>query len=548
MDLLILESSDDDPVVKSKGLGSITTVTSRISERPSANTPSNTAGPGTLAHTNTAASTASISTVGSGKTLVSTTVLDSPKDEKAMYPFRVKHLGRPESYTLYAPSAQNRLDWCDKIIEAKTRHAASLFAQNAEPFKLRVIADSAFANDAMSVAPRSVTIKGTPLDRAIREVEDQFSGDPKPAPVCRAIVNCAVAFHQPYNNPVLAIGTDYGVYITPASNPRGWHRVLNSPRVTQISVLEEFSLFLVLTDKALVAHHLDSVCPVSGSFPQPPNGNDGSSRRAPQKLSGSRDVGFFVTGRMKDRTLVFYKKKDGISSTFKILEPVYHKSNQTANQPRRHHMFMGIRKGSIDYFRDFDDFYIPAETYALNLFHSSIAIASQRGIEVMTLDKKLPISIPDLKQPGCASIAARIKDQRPLGMFRLSESEFLLVFEDVGIYVDKLGDVSRAVIMEFVGKAKSATLVQSMYLVLVDQAGAFVEVRNAINGRLKQVVPGRDVRMLDDGMGSNGGMGGGAINVGAGGKGGTVKIAMQHPEWERGQVVVEMVINEGMKE
>ena len=251
---------------------------------------------------------------------------------------------------------------------------------------------------------------------------------------------------------------------------------------------------------------------------------------------------------MKDRALVFYKKKDGISSTFKILEPIYHKSNQTTNQPRRHHMFMGIRKGSTDYFRDFDDFYIPAETYALNLFHSSIAISSQRGIEVITLDKKLPISIPDLKQPGCASIATRIKDQRPLGMFRLSESEFLLVFEDVGIYVDKLGDVSRAVIMEFVGKAKSATLVQSMYLVLVDQTGAFVEVRNAINGRLKQVVPGRDVRMLDDGMGSNGGMGGGTVNVGAGGKGGTVKIAMQHPEWERGQVVVEMLINEGMRE
>ena len=103
--------------------------------------------------------------------------------------------------------------------------------------------------------------------------------------------------------------------------------------------------------------------------------------------------------------------------------------------------------------------------------------------------------------------------------------------------------------MEFVGKAKSATLVQGMYLVLVDSSGAFVEVRNAVNGRLKQVVPGREVRMLDDGMGAQGGMGGaGAINVGAGGKGGTVKIGMQHPEWERGQVVLEMVVNEGMRE
>jgi hypothetical protein len=68
----------------------------------------------------------------------------------------------------------------------------------------------------------------------------------------------------------------------------------------------------VLSDKALTAYHLDVVSPVSG-LPQP---ND-SARKAPQKLSGTRDVGFFATGRMKDRALVFYKKRDGISSTFK---------------------------------------------------------------------------------------------------------------------------------------------------------------------------------------------------------------------------------------
>ena len=90
-------------------------------------------------------------------------------------------------------------------------------------------------------------------------------------------------------------------------------------RVTQIAVLEEFSLFLLISDKSLVAYHLDNVCNPSGA---PPGTNDSSSsaRFAPQKLSGSRDVGFFNTGRMKDRTLVFYKKKDvGVSSTFKVI-------------------------------------------------------------------------------------------------------------------------------------------------------------------------------------------------------------------------------------
>jgi len=240
---------------------------------------------------------------------------------------------------------------------------------------------------------------------------------------------------------------------------------------------------------------------------------------------------------MKDRTLVFYKKREGISSTFKVLEPVYHKSNtHSLSTSRTTRLLGGMRKGTTDFFRDFDDFYIPTDTYAINLFHTSIAIATARGVEVMTLDKKVPLSIPDLKPPDCASIALRLRDQRPLGMFRLSDSEFLLCFEEVGIYVNKLGDVSRAVVMEFVGKARQAVLWGGMYLVLVDQGGGFVEVRNAVNGRLKQVVSGRDVRLLDDGQ------------RGPGGGEGTVKIAMQHPELEGRQVVVEMVVNEGMRE
>ena len=70
---------------------------------------------------------------------------------------------------------------------------------------------------------------------------------------------------------------------------------------------------LLISDKSLIAYHLDAVCPVGGGAPT----ND-SARKAPQKLSGARDVGFFATGKMKDRTLVFYKKREGLSSTFKV--------------------------------------------------------------------------------------------------------------------------------------------------------------------------------------------------------------------------------------
>ncbi len=185
-----------------------------------------TAGPGTLYQTSTSSSTASTASTVSGRTIVTTTVLDGPKDEKLMFPFRIRHLGKTDVYTLYAPSSQNRKDWVEKIVTAKTRHAESLFKQNAEPFRLRVIADTAFGFEPMSGAGKSIVISGTPLDRAIREVENTFySSGPRPGPVCRASVNCAVQFNQPYGNPMLAVGTDYGVYISEYSNPRGWKRV-----------------------------------------------------------------------------------------------------------------------------------------------------------------------------------------------------------------------------------------------------------------------------------------------------------------------------------
>lgn len=78
-----------------------------------------------------------------------------------------------------------------------------------------------------------------------------------------------------------------------------------------------------------------------------------------------------------------------------------------------------------------------------------------------------------------------------------------------------------------------------------------------MNGRMKQVVAGKDIKMLDDGGGSNtvrstiGGLGGGMNGLGLQGYGAalrTVKISMQHPEHERSVVVVELIENEGTRE
>lgn len=208
-----------------------------------------------------------------------------------------------------------------------------------------------------------------------------------------------------------------------------------------------------------------------------------------------------------------------------MLEPVYQKATEKKSRYGRY--------GSTELFREYDGFYTPAECYGMNLFHSYIALSTSKGFEVLTLDKKQPLSVPDLKQSHVASIASRLADQNPLGMFRLSDQEFLLCYNECAVYVNKHGDISRSVIMSFVGRARSAAMYER-YVLLFDQD--FIEIRNAQNGRLRQIISGKDIKCLDDGLnGSNAGQR-------------EIKVCMQHPEQERSQLILELVLNEGQSE
>src|SRR4051812_15701717 len=187
MPLLFLDSMNDDPVSKQKGIAAPLT---RTAAGAASGTALNKVGTGDrpgLEHTPTNASVASTSRL--------TPVISNDTDGRILYPFKIKHLGN-EVYTLYATSDKSRQEWCQKIIEAKTRHAKQLFTNNAEPFKLRAMADSAFAYDSVAALAKlqGYTIRGTPLDRAIRDIERIYGPGRGPPPVCRAQVNCATGF------------------------------------------------------------------------------------------------------------------------------------------------------------------------------------------------------------------------------------------------------------------------------------------------------------------------------------------------------------------
>lgn len=85
--------------------------------------------------------------------------------------------------------------------------------------------------------------------------------------------------------------------------------VIHLHSVTQCAILEDFGIFLVLADKILLAYHIEALVPTQ------PNSSLVSSD--PQRLNpGPKDVQFFTIGTMRNRTLVIYARKKGVSILF----------------------------------------------------------------------------------------------------------------------------------------------------------------------------------------------------------------------------------------
>lgn len=111
----------------------------------------------------------------------------------------------------------------------------------------------------------------------------------------------------------LVYGTDSGVYVSdrrpkvPGAKPK---RVLDLASVTQVDVLEEYQLLLVLSSRMLLSYPLEVLDPEM---------NLSSPLKRPKKIQNHAN--FFKAGVCMGRHLVCSAKMSGISTTIKVFEP-----------------------------------------------------------------------------------------------------------------------------------------------------------------------------------------------------------------------------------
>lgn len=112
----------------------------------------------------------------------------------------------------------------------------------------------------------------------------------------------------------LVYGTDSGIYVSdrrPRSTDTKPKKVIDTSQVTQIDVLEEYSLLLVLANKNLVSYPLEAL---------ESSDNQSPLLKRPKKIQGHAN--FFTAGVCLGRHLVCSAKTSGLSTTVKVFEPL----------------------------------------------------------------------------------------------------------------------------------------------------------------------------------------------------------------------------------
>ncbi|TRM58720.1 CNH domain-containing protein [Schizophyllum amplum] len=395
-------------------------------------------------------------------------------DSRSVYPFTIHYNGRlGGTLILYAESQQARTEWKQILEEALGLRA--VVQESNKVFEIETLSTDTF------LVPSFISSASAAWNH-----EASLTGK----------VTCSVPFNTLDGRALVAIGCEEGVWIGYRHDSKSMRRVLHLKMVSQMAMLEDFGLFLVCADKSLFAYHIEALVP---SSPQSSNAS-----QTPQKLNGSREVSFFSVGTLYGRTLVVYVKRKGVnSSNFYILEPVIERINEKAKAaPTNFGGLLGRKTQKLDWFRSYRDFSIPAEAYDLIFLKARIAILCSKGFEIMDIINDLSsVSIPARDDSRLASLTRRLDSCRPLGMFRCTDEEFLLCYDEFGLHVNKHGQPSRtATSIEWEGTAERVAF-HPPYILLFDTR--FIEIRHVQTGLLAQVIPGNDVHCIWDGRGLN---------------------------------------------
>ncbi|KAJ8126927.1 hypothetical protein O1611_g6713 [Lasiodiplodia mahajangana] len=272
----------------------------------------------------------------------------------------------------------------------------------------------------------------------------------------------------------LIYGTDHGIYVSDRkakdTQPR---RVIETQHVTQVDVLEEYGLLLVLSNKSLLSY------PIAALDPSEP-----TLSKRPKKIQSG--CNFFKTGICLGRHLVCCAKPTTLSTTIKVYEP-----NDSMGKGKKQKGFGKMFNAGQDELKAFKEFYIPTESSSVHFLKSKLCVACARGFEVVSLETLETQSLLDQADTSL-DFVARKEGVKPIHIERLN-GEFLLNYTDFSFFVNRNGWRARPEWrIDWEGTPQAFALSYPWILAFEPN---FIELRNIENGAI-HIVPHKNIRML----------------------------------------------------
>lgn len=442
------------------------------------------------------------------RNLTSSSPTNSPKHESnedpSVYPFKIRYAGRGKnnSFTFFSRSERDRDIWIESLTKARSNLCLRL--SKNEPYGVRLISNTCFAyEEANRINKLPIISPHDLVEPMIKESlnvlnnlgysgVDIYNFNNASNHVAYSTVLSSASFF--FNNTKFTfIGTATGVYCTDMNNE--WKRIILVNDTTKISVLPTMNLALMLNGGNLKYFPLDVL--IKYYY--------GKKDLISSVSITNEAISFFEIGIHREIHMLFFAKKKGNSGStnFKVYIP------ETDND------------GIFSCFKLVKKFYVQAECFGISIFNSSFAVHTSKGIEILELDKLLPRSIPELPftDKKIDGYTRRSDDNsndienirrliyssgsKPLGMFKLNNnSEFILVYNECAIFINKHGKLSRFKILKFDYKAKYINFMNNHLFVVCDEVIEIWSISDFVKGtnRLIQVIIGKDIKMLNDNL------------------------------------------------
>jgi hypothetical protein len=286
-------------------------------------------------------------------------------------------------------------------------------------------------------------------------------------------VNCVAPFD---GGRKLIYGTDNGIYMSDRrskdkdATPK---RVIDVPSVTQVDVLEEYQLLLVLSNRSLLSYQLGALDP-----------NEPISSKRAKKIQSH--CNFFKTGICLGRHLVCCVKSSALSTTIKVYEP-----NDAMSRTKKQKGLSRVFNAGQDELKPFKEFYIPTESSSVHFLKSKLCVACARGFEVVSLETLETQSLLDQADTSL-DFVSRKEGVKPIHIERLN-GEFLLNYSEFSFFVNRNGWRARPEWrLDWEGTPGAFALSYPWILAFEPN---FIELRHIENLSV-HIVPHKNIRML----------------------------------------------------